>query len=713
MTTAAVLEIRAGEAVAAAHDFLEQLARDGLDRLERAMPGALRILVTDQAFAPRLGDARERVVGVPAAYWEEGAPYRRVFGNAAVRGLLEDARPDHVVVVPGSSADRSPEELASALALLRETGAELVAGAVELRDNPCQMKLFFRVEDVNLLHPVRRTEQGLLTGPHLAPRGRERLLIGEGAIPADPASVLAVAVDAEGRPAAWVTAADAGPRLRLRAASRDAVRSEVRLFPGAARVARVASAGGGAVFTLPGDVDFSRPVPYVHLTQSGEMETDFWELVSLTREVAGVDEFSGKVVNLGTNAVIRGRQDFPEILAAGGAVCAFRRTDPEVLAAAAASGRGLCLPQSGVNAFYDHLVSMQRAGAGSPELPRAEIWPAGTPEPEPAARRSPEREAARLNTVRANALGALDGEARAFFGKRLAASMQTACARMLDREARADKGRGGLLAYVCSFGRGALGKPVSVMRAGDGSLLVADQSDHKLQVFSPNFVPVRRIGLGLHCPEHFFLDKDGAPWLCDWRNGRLAEVPADDRPGREIDLAAYLPEGEAHRYPASACLRGEEIVVVATADSPYDKRILGIRPGRPAETVVYDSSLLLTPKALAATSGGVVAGDFDFPSLCRLDAGSGRFTPFAVQAPGLIRSLAEWNGLLFVSSLRHLFVYDERGERVDTLDLAALTGEDDTSLRDIWVDGASRTLYVADKGQRRVHVLSIGREALQ
>ncbi|MEF2232198.1 MAG: hypothetical protein V3571_14795 [Pseudodesulfovibrio sp.] len=740
MNAVAVLEIRAGQTVAAAYDFLEDLTREGLARLEQAMPDALRVVATDPAFAARLGGANGRVVAVPSSYWDAGMPFARVLGHAPLRDALASAGPDHVVIVPGASADRPPEELASARSLLLERDADLVMGAVELRDNPCQMKVFFQVEDINLLHPVERDARPggtpaagagqLLTAPYNASGcpgqaghdrkgarvlreadGRERLVIDPASIPDVAGSILAVAVAADGRPSAWVTASEAGSLLTLRPSGRTAARREVRLFPAGGRMERVG--GTGETFRLPPGFGLEAAVPYVSLAQSNEMESDFWELAVLSEAVAGVDSFSGRVVNLRTNEVIRGRQDYPEILTSRDSLCAFRWSETDRLQSVLEEGRALRLAQSGVNAFYGYLQSVQRAGSRPLDLPRAKVWPADALEPESEADRSPLGRIARLGTVCANAVGHLRGNSLSFLGKRLAAALQEAHALQLELEKETGEVGSGLLDYAGSFGHESLGKPVSVMLAPDGSVLVADQADHEIQVFSPEFVPAHRLDLGLHCPEHFFTAEDGSAWLCDWRNGRLVEVGTHGGTAREIVLADFLPKGEEHRYPVSACARGGMLFVVATSDAPGDKRILGIRPGRSADTVLCDSSSLFTPKALALVDGEVVAGDFDFPALYRLDAGTARFEALPRQVPGLVRSLAQRGGLLFVSSPGHVFVYNGEGVRVETLDVARLTGRDGVSLRDLWVDEGARTLFVTDKGQRCIHVFTIRHERIQ
>lgn len=734
MTSVAVLEVHARESVANAYDFLEAHTRKGLENIQKALPEARTILVTDAPFANHLGNSvTADIVTVPTDYWNEELHCLRLAGSPVVRKALGSTHPDNVVVLPGASAACSPDEIAQTHSRLLDSEAGLVMGVREVRDNPCQLNYYFKVSDINLLHPIEQEEKtlgevgvdngSLLTAPFVGTAladtadGIRSISTTDGfirlAIPANliatQANVLAVSINSLGHIAGWIEQHDSGAILRLNMPEDRSYSHVARLFLSADSWDQFPQTGHNS-FLLEEPPLSKQAMPYIILSQSVEMEADFWETPCLEETEARLDPVTGRIINKKTMREITGRQDFPEAYDLNGSMCAFRWMDASAMKKIINSCKTDFLQQSEHDLFYEYLEAIQSAPKDHADLPKANTWNWNSEQslipPVDAAR----RDLAHLNVVQANAIRLLSGSSLTFFGQRLAQLNQQTSSRYLElveNQGLFDKQDADRLNYKGAFGHGALAKPVSVMQTQSGEFLVADYATHELQLFSPQFEPTSRNNQGFNCPEHFFRDGNEAVMLCDWQNKRIVEITSAGDLKKEIRIADYRESGTPYVYPASACFHGDTIFAVVSSDIPTDKQVISFTPGSSEPATVYDTSLLLTPKGIANNNGQIMVGDFDSPTLISIDPETGTCTPSELVVTGIIRSMEEFEGKLFIATPHHIFVYDHDTELVDFVDIRQATGKDNTNLRDLWIDENSRTLLVADKGQRCVHCVEL------
>jgi sugar lactone lactonase YvrE len=225
-------------------------------------------------------------------------------------------------------------------------------------------------------------------------------------------------------------------------------------------------------------------------------------------------------------------------------------------------------------------------------------------------------------------------------------------------------GSSGVFNFVFEFGSagsepGELERPGGVAVAADGDVWVADQSNSRVEVFSPSGEFIKEFGSNgsadgqLSAPDGLAIDAEGHIWVLDTGNGRIEEF---DESGTFIQAAGSGELGS----PEGIAVDADGNVWVSDT---YSARLLVFNAAGEHIRTVESASHLTEPEGLAVDANGHVwVADWSGKRVTEFDEEGTYLGEFGTEGAGP----GEMSGpfAIAVDSSGHVFVGEANNDRV-------------------------------------------------
>lgn len=231
----------------------------------------------------------------------------------------------------------------------------------------------------------------------------------------------------------------------------------------------------------------------------------------------------------------------------------------------------------------------------------------------------------------------------------------------------------------------------TVMGTGDAGLAVAGAS----AADSP-----------LYWPTDVTIGPDGSPWLADWNNHRIIELPGseDDRTVRLITGNAFVGDGPWETVPASQALWNHPTNLEFRDDGTFvfaawhNSRVIGVDPSADTTWLIAGNGA----RAFGGDDGPGPSAAFDLPSSVNIADDGGLY--ISDQANYRIRHIAP-DGIIttVVGSGEGDFCGDD-GPALTACLLSERSQDAEPAGR---IDRDGTTLYIADTGNNRIRAVDL------